>query len=725
MSTVIPTNQPFTQRVHQLFQEWRKARFTAETLDWLATAPLIQSALALHMGPAMPALTVATLAGFCLAWLVESLRPLADAATEPKQVRDFTILSAYYGQGEAAKTVYQALGGTESTFRTNWCKEATATAAERLDQHWQATGATAVGQQWRLYVQSHALPPALQPLLQLLAVSTTPWSVTWLTQLPRHLSVNPAVAQPPALALALTKSTPTLQQLAIPEAIACFVSLGWLPPASIPSGVPLVAFAPDLREQMYHTLTPAERQTGHRLAAHCTWLAQNALTAAWHWLQAGEEQCAVYLLLERGQMLFAIDDLAGDLTLEETPQAALTEALAPLLDQVRSQTVDALRWGQLKRLRGRVAQLQARHPDTTSPTARAAFIHRALNEYQEALRFLPEGADKANVHYQLAELSFALDSALAEQQLRHCIEQLRTGTVDQVLLIRAYIKRAWLAIQQRPDLTAAEANLKQARLLLDGRPAPAPTLWSDWYNAWGTLCFCKGEFSQGVNALAQGIDLLREQPNQVRLCMMLHNQGLEFSTQDRGEQKIALHYLQQSLAIAIRINHAQMQMLCYKALGGCYYHMAQYAEAITYYQQAYALIPADSDFKVHLCYDLAEAYVMLLEPEPAITYFQQGFQLAQQMALPELIAAYQELATQSPWLWIEPYKPRMAAAIHLLLTHGQLKSQEYAQAANINEKTALKDLTAWVEQQILCQVGKARATVYRFSINSTSLPSPK
>ena len=715
MANVMSTNQPFNQRVHQLFQEWRKARFTPATLDWLVTSPLIQSALSLHIYPDMPSLTTATLAKFCLAWLVEALRPPAGAASDPKRVRDFTILAAYYGQREAAKTVYQALGGTESTFRTNWCKEATAAAAELLEQHWHATGETTVGQQWHLYIQSHSLPPALQPVLQLLAVSTAPWSVAWLIQLPRHLSANSAVAQAPPLSLALAKSTPTLQQLALQEAIAGFVSLAWLPPAITTSSIPLVAFAPVLREQLYHTLTPTERQNGHRLAAHCTLLAQNALTAAWHWLQADEEQCAVHLLLDSGQVLFTLEDLEGETTEAETPlTAALTETLAPLLDQVRLGAVDVLRWGQLKRLRGRVAQLQARHLHATSPTARAALLHRALSEYQEALRFLPASVDKAAVHYQLAELSFALDSALADQYLRQCIELLTPAPADHVLLVRAYIKRAWLAIQQRPDLTTAEANLKQARLLLDDLPARAPILWSDWYNAWGTLCFCKGEFSKGVEALAQGIDLLREQPNQIRLCMMLHNQGLEFSTQDSGEQKIALYYLQQSLAIAIRINHAQMQMLCYKALGGCYFHMAQYGEALTYYQQAYALIPADSDFKVHLCYDLAEAYVMLLEPEPAITYFRQGLTLAQQMALAELIAAYHALATQSPWLWIEPYKPRMAVAIRLLLTHGQLKSQEYAQAANINEKTALKDLQDWVEQQILCQVGKARATSYRF-----------
>lgn len=196
--------------------------------------------------------------------------------------------------------------------------------------------------------------------------------------------------------------------------------------------------------------------------------------------------------------------------------------------------------------------------------------------------------------------------------------------------------------------------------------------------------------------------------------MMLHNQGLEFSTQHSSEQRIALHYLQQSLAIAVRIQHVQMQMLCYKAIGGCHFHQQQYAEAIRFYARAYALIAADSDFKVHLCYDLAEAHAMDMAPEAAITYFRQGLTLAQQMALPELIAAYHGLAAQSPWLWIEPYKPRMAAAIRRLLTHGQLKSQEYAQAANINEKTALKDLQDWVEQQILCQVGKARATSYRF-----------
>lgn len=715
MANVMSTNQPFNQRVHQLFQEWRKARFTPATLDWLVTSPLIQSALSLPICPDMPSLTTATLAKFCLAWLVEALRPPAGAAADPKQIRDFTILAAYYGQGDAAKTVYQALGGTESTFRTNWCKEATAAAAELLNQHWHATGESAIGRQWQLYVQCHHLPAVLQPVLHLLAASKTPWSVTWLSELPRHLSTAAAAPQGSPLSLTLAKSAATLQQFPLQEAITCFVNLGWLPPAVATTTVPMVAFAPVLREQLYHTLTPTERQNGHRLAAHCTLLAQNALMAAWYWLQADEEQCAVHLLLDSGQVLFTLEDLEGAAMEEETPlTAALTETLAPLLDQVRLGAVDVLRWGQLKRLRGRVAQLQARHLHATSPTKRAALLHRALTEYQEALRFLPASVDKAAVHYQLAELSFALDSALADQYLRQCIELLTPAPADHVLLVRAYIKRAWLAIQQRPDLTTAEANLKQARLLLDDLPARAPIFWSDWYNAWGTLCFCKGEFSKGVEALAQGIDLLREQPNQIRLCMMLHNQGLEFSTQDSGEQKIALYYLQQSLAIAVRINHAQMQMLCYKALGGCYFHMAQYGEALTFYQQAYALIPAASDFKVHLCYDLAEAYVMLLEPEPAITYFRQGLTLAQQMALAELIAAYHELATQSPWLWMEPYKPRMATAIRLLLTHGELKSQEYAQAANINEKTALKDLQDWVEQQILCQVGKARATVYRF-----------
>lgn len=715
MSNVMLARSAFNQHVHQLFQEWRKARFTPATLDWLATAPLVQSALALRTCAEMAPLSTSTLARFCLAWLVELLRPLADAPTDPKRLRDFTILAAYYGQGEAAKTVYQALDGTESTFRTNWCKEATAAAAELLYQHWDATGETVSGRQWRLYVQSHYLPPAVQPVLQLLAVSTTPWPVAWLAQLPHHLAAAGATAQTIPLSLTLAKSTTALQQLPIQEAVVCLEHLGWVSSAVTTTAAPIVTLTPTLREQLCNSLTPTERQNGHLLAAHCAFLAQNALTAAWHWLQAGEIQGAVQVLLDSGQQLFTVDDLEGEPTPEETPlTVALTATLGPLLDQVRGQAVDALRWGQLKRLRGRVAQLQARQAQATSPTERAALLQRALTEYQEALRFLAAGIDKAAVHYQLADLSFALDSALADQHLRHCIEQLATVAPDHALLTRAYIKRGWLTIQQRPDLTAAEANLKQARLLLDALPTRTPMLWSDWYNAWGTLCFCKGEFNQGVNALAQGIDLLREQPNQLRLCMMLHNQGLEFSTQHSSEQKIALHYLQQSLAIAIRMSHVQMQMLCYKAIGGCYFHMAQYGEAITFYQQAYALIPAASDFKVHLCYDLAEAYVMLLEPEPAITYFRQGLTLAQQMALAELIAAYQALAAQSPWLWIEPYKPRMAAAIHLLLTHGQLKSQEYAKAANINEKTARKDLQDWVEQQILCQVGKARATVYRF-----------
>lgn len=722
MSTGVPPRRDFARRIHQLFQQWRKGRFAPDLVAWSISAPLLQGvsgvfAAANIAKPAEPALLK-----LFLAWTVELLRPPADAPLNATAVRDFTILSRYYRQGEAAKTVYEALDGTESTFRTNWCKEATAAVADLLYDRWQATGDTPISQQWQLYALRQQLPAALQPVLQLLAVSPAPWSVAWLAQVAQSLVAAPAPALPAAAPVetALAKSAPVLHALPFRAAITWFEQVGWLPPSD-PATAPMVAFSPALRAQLQHSLTLAERQNGQRLAAHCAFLAQDGLTAAWHWLQAGEAQAAIHLVLASGKALLTFDEFDDD-PAQSAPAltAERLATLAQLLDQAPRQAVDAPQWGRLKRLRGRIAQLQARHPQITAPFERAVLLQRTQTDYQEALHFLPPGPEKAAVHYQLAELSLALDSLLADQHLRHCIELLTAAPAEHNLLVRAYIKRAWLVIQQRPDLTAAEASLKQARLLLDAVDACAPIVWSDWYNAWGTLCFCKGEFDKGVAALHQGIDLLREQPNQLRLCMMLHNQGLEFSTQPSGDQAIALHYLHESLAIAVRINHLQMQMLCYKAIGGCYFHLQRYAEAIRFYEQAYALIPADSDFKVHLCYDLAEAHASQLVPGAAITYFQQGLALARQMGLPELIAAYHELAAPSPWLWIEAYKPRMDAAIRLLLTQGQLKSQEYALAANINDKTALKDLQAWVAQKILLQTGKARATTYTLHVHDST-----
>lgn len=702
MLSLLPTQREFNQRIHQLFQQWRKDQFDAALIQWFLSAPLLQSAL-----PPLPADT--TRVKLCLAWTIELLRPPVDTPADPKQVRDYNILTAYYRDGQAAKAIYDPLGGTESTFRTNWCKEATTAAAALLYTHWHATAETAIGQQWQMYAQSHQLPPGVQDVLRLLAVSREPWSAAWLTNLSQHLAAQATDPQPDGSPLhtTLAATTATLQTLPVQEAIDCFIRLGWLPPAAT-----MVEFAPALRGQLLRSLTPAESQNGHRLAARCAFLTQTPLTAVHHWQQAGEHGCVAQVLLTTGERLFAQDE---DAQTGEPPAADLLATLAQLLAHTSAQAMTAAVWGRLKRLAGRVAQLQAMQSHHAPNARRAALLQSAMTEYQEALRFLADSGEKAAVHYQLAELALPLDGALADQHLRHCIDLLTTVPTGNTLVVRAYIKRAWLSIQQRPDLIAAEANLKQARLLLDNLPTRSATGWSDWYNAWGTLCFCKGEFSRGVEALAQGIDLVREQPNQVRLCMMLHNQGLEFSSQQSAEQRIALHYLQQSLAIAVRIQHLQMQMLCYKAIGGCYFHLQQYEEAIRFYERAYMLIPADSDFKVHLCYDLAEAHVMRLAPEAAITHFRQGMTLAKQMALPDLIAAYHDLAAQSPWLWIEPYKPRMAFAIRLLLTQQQIKSQEYAQAANINEKTALKDLQDWVAQKILCQIGKARATAYVLS----------
>ncbi|MFN8445013.1 MAG: hypothetical protein U0175_29775 [Caldilineaceae bacterium] len=704
--------------VHQLFQQWRKGSLSTVSVRWLIASPWISSAMRTLPVTIKVATPEASLVNLALAWLVELLRP---TATEPdaKDLRHFTILAQYYGEKQAAKVVYQPLGGSESTFRTNWCKEATAAAADLLRQRWAEADDSEFSRRWQTYAHLHLLPSEAQHLLHLITVSQQPWSALYLCQAPRHLAAMTEMeAQQTGepLASALAEASNLLQQIPIEDAIRCVSDLGWLThPFTLPCAVDSpVELHSGVRSHLSNILTAEEQQLGHRLAATCCWLAQDWLTACWHWQAASEFRVAAQLVQLFGEPL---------LTREEEPdESPLSDEqvvrLATLLQKLPSQPFTVPEWGRIKWLGGRVAQLQANHATPNEGGERAAFVQSAIVQYGEALRCLTDPEQRATLHYQLAQITTTLDSSLADQHFEHCIALLKGTATASPLLVRAYMRRGWLYIQQRPDWVAAEAWLKQARLLLEELPERNALLWSDWYNGWGSLCFCKGEFDQGVAALASGIDLLHEQPNQLRLCKMLHNQGLEFSTQPNGDQQIALYYLQQSLAIAQQLSHLQLQMLCHKAIGGCYFYLNQFEKAITSYQQAYELISGDSDFKAHLCYDLAEAHAMLLNVEAAIRYFQLGLTLAQRMNLSPVLAVYHQLADQLPWLRIYPYKPRMEVAIRLLIAHKAIKCEEYAQTAKINDKTARKDLNDWVEQKLLRQVGKARATTYKFEADS-------
>lgn len=714
MSISEGTAEEWYSAVHQLFQQWRKGSFTNESVQWLVASPWINSAIRTLPATANVLFTEATLVSLALAWLVELLRPTVPAS-DPKDLRHYTLLAQYYGAKQPAKVVYQPLGGSESTFRTNWCKEATASVADLLRQHWAEADESEFSRRWQIYAHLHLLPSAAQQLLHLITVSQQSWSALYLCQAPRYLAAMTKMEAPQTgepLASALAEANNLLQQFPIEDAIRCVSDLGWLtqPFTSLCTADSPVELRSGIRLHLSNILTAEEQQLGYRLAASCCWLAQDRLTACGHWQAAGDFRVAAQILLTIGEPL---------LTLETDPEEAPVHGeqlaqLAALLQKLPSQPFTVPEWGRIKWLSGGVAQLQANHATANAGSERAIFLQSAIAQYNEALRCLTECEEQVTLHYQLAQITTTLDSNLADQHFQHCIDLLKSKVTATPLLVRAYMRRGWLYIQQRPDWVAAEAWLKQARLLLEELPERDALLWSDWYNGWGSLCFCKGEFDEGVAALADGIALLHKQPNQLRLCKMLHNQGLEFSTQPNGDQHIALHYLQQSLAIAQQLPHLQLQMLCHKAIGGCYFYLNHFEKAITSYQQAYKLISGDSDFKAHLCYDLAEAHAMLCNIEAAIHYFQQGLTLAQRMNLSTVLTVYQDLATQLPWLGIESYKARMEVAIRLLIAHKTLKCEAYAQAAHINEKTARKDLNDWVEQGILRQLGKARATIYTF-----------
>ncbi|MFN8492022.1 MAG: hypothetical protein U0350_30755 [Caldilineaceae bacterium] len=693
----------FANRIHLLFQQWRKRKFDPTLSEWLATAPLFRTAWVDAVAVIDPAWPQARRIELFLAWVIEWVRTTDGEAAAAKKERHVYILQDYYGQRFSAKAVYLPLGGSESTFRTNWCKEATQYASERLYAHWQDTGETAVAGQWRVYAQSRSLAPAYQSFLQLLTVSQRPWPVAALMNLFLNAAKQPTWAGLP------TANWLQEPQPFIAEALACFTRLGWLYAASPVDGEPMIELNAAIRQQLDNFLQPEERQQAHRLAAQGYGLAQARLDACWHWQSAGDIEQAAQAVLASGQPLLAAYDEEVD-----APPGQLAR-LAELVQRFDSKAFASVVWGQLKQLAGRIAQLQAAQAARTDPAALARYTEIALAEYKLALLYLTKPQAQALVYFQMARLYSRLDNALAVQSFKLCLMRLDAHQLRNELWARTHLRCAWLYIQQCPDLIAAEAHLKQARLPLNELGPPALLLWSDWHNAWGTLAFCKGEFQKGVEALTQGIALLTDQPDRLRLCKLLHNQGLEFSAQPHADQTIALYYLEQSLTIAQQLDHRFMQMLCHKVIGGCYFRSQNFAEAILAYQQAYALMSATPDFKAYLCYDLAEAYAHILQIGDAIHFFKQGLEIAQTLHLSDILVEFQNLTLEYPWLQIETYAPRMAWAIQLLHEQGRLKSKAYAEMAKINDKTAMKDIQMWLDQKIVRQVGKARATYYELN----------
>lgn len=301
-----------------------------------------------------------------------------------------------------------------------------------------------------------------------------------------------------------------------------------------------------------------------------------------------------------------------------------------------------------------------------------------------------------------------------EEGIARLKEYLELSELLKRLLIQFYIDRSWLYMQERRDPTKAEADLQAAKALLKIDYIAERT---KWFDAWARLMELKSEdYALYVEYALQAWYLAEMYHDQDLMMKAAHNvaMGYAFSAQpDQG-----LTYIAKSLAIAQTQSNQQMIANCHRIYGVCYFFKGDYPQAIDHYQQAYHIFKATKN-KSRLgdvCHDLAETYLALNDLEKAKPYFDQAWQLGNDLKEENLIAALNYLAQTNPGLVPQNLSltDRQQNIYDTLKTAGPLSASEVTDqvttqfAASFSTRTALRNLNQLAKIGLVERIGQGR-----------------
>jgi tetratricopeptide (TPR) repeat protein len=452
---------------------------------------------------------------------------------------------------------------------------------------------------------------------------------------------------------------------------------------------------PEARPYLLSLLSPEERHAWQRTAGDHYEKQGDYVEAAHHLHQAGATERAAGLLIAHAQ------DAMRDMHIEE-----LYEVLA----EFRRAELGENTWARLKIVAGQVAEL----------------IHdfdAALAEYGGALQ-AGDARTRAEAYYRRAKVLEGknVDEALAHYDegvvlLEEMAHGRQAGAQDR-LLAEMYIHRAFIFLQDNPDLERAEMNLRRAEMLVQRSDKEN---WADLHNAWGGLYNRREDYSRAVEHRMQAWVAANALKDGERMMKMAYNLGMDYAYQ--GQYERALEYLEQGKDLASTMGNQYLRGVCHKGIGNCYFFRGCYQEAIAAYQAAYANLVAckNRDWQACICHDLAEAYARLGDTAQAEHYFREGLAIAQEANDQGLLEAFRALAREivpgdAASLPLEKrLNERQQQALAYVREHGAITNRGYRKLTGVAQRQAARDLIELVEQGILKTVGQGRATRYELS----------
>ena len=439
---------------------------------------------------------------------------------------------------------------------------------------------------------------------------------------------------------------------------------------------------PEMRRYLLSLLLPEERRRWN-FAAGEHYRAQGVfLDAARHFRLAGAHDSSAEVLIDHWR------DILDDLQVEE---------LRDCLREFRAMEVSGQAWARLKIIAGEVAEA-------------LDDVDTALAEYQQALG-ATDIHTKALAYYRRAK---ALELKDIDESLAHYgygIKLLSERSPHDVLLSRMHIDMASIFIQERQDLAKAEANLVRAQQAVDSADRES---WADLHNAWGELCYRKGDLDGAVEHHWQGWLAAKELNNAERQMRAAHNLGqlyVELGKYDQG-----LDYLQEGKQLAIKAGNRKLEAVCEKSIGACCYWLGRYGEAIEYYRRAHDIFVEmkNQNWLAHTCCDLAETYAEMGDVVESRRYHAEGRRIAESLGGERLLGEFDALARKYPALGslAEQLAERQIQALEHVRTSGGVTNREYQRLTGMSQKQAVRDLSDLVERGLLARVGSGRSTRY-------------
>lgn len=457
---------------------------------------------------------------------------------------------------------------------------------------------------------------------------------------------------------------------------------------------------PAIRDYGMSLLRADERTRWHQHAAHYYEAHFNYMEAARHWQLAGDGEMAANLLIAHYTAI---------------PKSIKGNELEELLATFQPTGLLPATWARLKLLEGQSAEARAN-------------LAKATLAYEAALH-VDQVVIKADAHYRLAKiLEYRnLDEALIHYE--RGIELLERTSADNSLLVKMYIHRSWIFIQDRQDFHRAEANLQRAKLLVD--PANRED-YSDLYNASGELFHREGKWDYAIEDRLRSWLAAKESNDLTRIVKIGYNLGRDYTEVHRFPQ--ALLYLNQSRTLALENDMLDMAALCQEVTGICYFYQKDYVAAISSYAAAYTLFAQvqNQTALTNVCFNLAEAYAINGQRAEARRYYEEGLALAATLTQATadassllIVQRFAELKQDYPILLADPaqWNERQQRALAYVQAHGTISNREYRTLNDVQNKTAADELTALVAQQLLIKSGQGAATVYRLPQPSAQLPT--